>query len=408
MHTTPRPDAPADPTHQRLITGLLLLCLLAITHGSLYPWVFQAPAGGWRPRWHRLWAWMEGPLWTTGGDVVGNVVLFIPLGMLAWQASSPWRRAWALRLGVVVAGGLLFATALQVGQIWLPTRSAAISDVVWNALGLVLGLAFSRWAQAPIAWLSRRLQSPHLLTYLMALFWLTLQWWPLLPLLHRQVLFSAWDRLQHLGSWAPLPTLVAALAFMVNMHLLRDLRGRLWLAVSLLFVAQVGLFFFVHKSGAVASEPSNALGGLLGLTLGGLCWSLSAQAATRVALLAAATGGLLSGLQPFQFNTAALPFQLVPVLALFDEPRVANTSAFLWEAFWILAVLLLAQRQGWRLPASAAVLTLVVAGLELLQRWLPGQQADITPLLLPTACAWFLWRLLRRQQRLRGGSPPTI
>jgi hypothetical protein len=127
-----------------------------------------------------------------------------------------------------------------------------------------------------------------------------------------------------------------------------------------------------------------------------------------VALLAAVAGGLLSGLQPFQFNATAVPFQFIPLLGLFSEPRVAHTSAFLWEAFWILAVLLLAQRQGWRLPASAAVLTLVVAGLEFLQRWLPGQQADITPLLLPAACAGFLWRLLRRQERLHSGSTPTI
>jgi VanZ family protein len=303
---------------------------------------------------------------------------------------------------------LVFATVLQIAQIWLPTRSAAISDVVWNALGLAVGIATFRWAQSPILWLSKRLRSPHLLAFLLALFWLTLQWWPLLPLLQRTLLRTAWDRLRHLSDWTPLPAVLAALAFMVLMHLLRDLRGRFWVAVSLLFVAQVGLFFFVHKSGAVASEPSNVLGWLLGLVLGVLCWSLSAQAANRVVLLAAAAGGLLSSLQPFEFGATALPFQLIPVVGLFNEPRVAHTSAFLWAAFWILAVLLLAQRHGWRLPANAAVLTLVVAGLEVLQRWLPGQQADITSLLLPAACAWFLSRLLRRQQRLQGSSPPTI
>ena len=81
--------APGDP-HHRLNFWLLVLCVVAITHGSLYPWTFREPLGGWQRGWHHLWSWWSRPLWTSTGDVVGNVLLFIPHGMLAWRVSMGW------------------------------------------------------------------------------------------------------------------------------------------------------------------------------------------------------------------------------------------------------------------------------------------------------------------------------
>jgi VanZ like family len=391
--------APGDP-HYRLSFWLLVLCMVAITHGSLYPWTFREPWGGWLRGWHHLWGWWSRPLWTSTGDVVGNVLLFIPQGMLAWRVSMGWRCGLMARFVAVVVLSLVFAWALRVAQIWLPTRSAAISDVVWNALGLVIGFAVHRGAARPIAWLSQRLKSRNLLGYSVATFWLLLLWWPLLPLLDRRMLGSAWHRVRDVSGWEPVSALLACLALLVVLHLLRPLRGRLLVGFTLIVVAHLGSFFFVQKAGAVANVSSNTLGWGLALVLGFVSWQLDQPTANRVLLFAAILGALLSALSPFAWSAAPTQALLLPFASLFTEPRVAHSAAFLWQAFWVLALLIGAQRQGWHLPTAAVLLTLLVAAIEWLQRWIPGQQADVTPLLLPALCAWLLLRLAHRQQRL--------
>ncbi|MCT1396192.1 VanZ family protein [Microbacterium sp. p3-SID338] len=66
-------------------------------------------------------------------EVLANVALFIPLGLLlpiAW----PRLRVW----GATVAGGLL-SVLIEVVQAFLPSRVPALSDVLANTTGTFLG-----------------------------------------------------------------------------------------------------------------------------------------------------------------------------------------------------------------------------------------------------------------------------
>jgi VanZ like family len=391
--------------YPRLTRWLLGLCALAITHGSLYPWVFRpAPGGAWAG-WNRLWSWLDQPLWTTGGDVIGNIILFVPLGMLAWRATEHWRCGSVLRLLVVTLLSLLFALALQVAQIWLPTRSPAVSDVVWNAAGLGLGVLVWRATQAPIAWLSRRLHSPHVLAHVVAVYWLLLQWWPLLPQLNRSVFFTAWWHLGHVSAWSPLPTAVACVSLLVVMHLLREVPGRWWVSVALVLTAHAGSFLFVQKAGAGWGSASNSVGWLLALVIGGGLWRCTPRTADVLVALSAAGAAVLSAWMPWVTGLAlaASPSGMgwVPILGLLQEPRVAHTAAFLWAGYWTLAILILGRRQAWPWRTLVLVLTVGLGAVVWVQRWIPGQQADMSTVLLPGVCAALLARFAQRQQRLR-------
>ena len=78
-----------------------------------------------RPRWQRRGTHMvhQPSMWTSLGDVVGNVVLFVPVGMLGWALVHRWI-GWRRTL-IVLAVGLAFAFALQVAQLFVPRRDAA-------------------------------------------------------------------------------------------------------------------------------------------------------------------------------------------------------------------------------------------------------------------------------------------
>ena len=150
---------------------LALLCAVLVTHGSLYPWRFQWP-GSLAAAWSRL---MHQSSWWTGlGDVAGNVVLFVPVGLLGLMLFDASRLGSLQRGLLVLVGGVVFAFALQVAQLFVPARDAALSDVVWNTLGLVLGLLLASVVSRLLRGTAFTLRLPMALVGL----WLALEWWP--------------------------------------------------------------------------------------------------------------------------------------------------------------------------------------------------------------------------------------
>ncbi len=90
----------------------------------------------------------------------GNIVAFVPIGVLALLALRRDRRsAWL----VALAGGTALSAALEISQFWVG-RSADIDDVILNAmgvaLGVVLGVALARAAR-PASTRSRTLSPPE-------------------------------------------------------------------------------------------------------------------------------------------------------------------------------------------------------------------------------------------------------
>jgi glycopeptide antibiotics resistance protein len=72
-------------------------------------------------------------------DVVGNVLLFIPLG-LTFAAASTRASRWA-RLAAATASGALLSLLIEVVQLALPSRASDVDDVLFNTLGALLGAA---------------------------------------------------------------------------------------------------------------------------------------------------------------------------------------------------------------------------------------------------------------------------
>ncbi len=72
---------------------------------------------------------------------------FLLGAMILVRAKRRWR--WAAVWGVLVVAGFVF----ELGQVWVPGRSAGIIDASWNLVGAALGMV--RWgperadAQAP-------------------------------------------------------------------------------------------------------------------------------------------------------------------------------------------------------------------------------------------------------------------
>jgi hypothetical protein len=382
------------PSEQRrLAFWLLAACVVAITHGSIYPWQF-GPTHGYAHSWSGMF--FAGRLWSSTGDVIANVVLFVPLGALIGcllPAGARRRGAFWLALGAA----LLFAFGLQVLQIWMPRRSPAISDVVWNGVGLLAGLPLARAVPGLLHGALHLRRAPYRMGVAMAVAWLAVTWWPLLPALSRRNVYSALHQLRELASSAPQAWWDAwgpALGVVLVLHLLRPAAWRAAAALALPPLALLGQFVFSFQP----DWSVDVLGWLLGAALGALSWRLPERLVARGLLVLVLVRLWWVAVLPWDWSAQPQPFNWVPLAAALNDERVWRTALLVRDAFWLAAALLLTLREGLPLRWGAAGLTVMMLALEWLQRWMPEQSPSITPVLLP-ALAMMALRLLDADDR---------
>lgn len=73
--------------------------------------------------------------------VIGNVLLFVPWGFLAFLAADSPLRSRRRAYGIAFIGAILFATALLLWQQFLPTHVTTLPDVAANGAGALGGAA---------------------------------------------------------------------------------------------------------------------------------------------------------------------------------------------------------------------------------------------------------------------------
>ncbi len=74
-------------------------------------------------------------------DVIGNIVLFMPFGVVASLALRRKKYSAWLIVGLTFSAGLFFSTFIETAQFWLPTRLTDIDDIIFNSSGALLGAA---------------------------------------------------------------------------------------------------------------------------------------------------------------------------------------------------------------------------------------------------------------------------
>lgn len=366
-------------SRRRLLFGV---CLLLVLHGSLYPWRFDTsvPAAG---AWASMWA--QAGVWTSLGDVAGNLVLFVPVGWLGQRAWPPRRRGTVPARLSIWTLGVAYALALQVLQFWVPARAPSVSDVVWNAVGMAVGQLAATWAGRAGARVASRSPDAATPAWAMALLWLVIQWWPFVPTVDWQHMKNALKPLLVSPQWHTPSFLGAAFGVAVVAHVARAWPRRALLLAGLVAIAALGKLFV---RGQAISAP-HAAGWLAGLMLAGIVvWRLDVRRAAVLVLCLALGTFTYDELKPFAWVDTPSRFSWIPFVSSLHGSMVANTLALCWQAFWLGAVMLLGRALDWRTGALALWLAAWVFALEWQQAWLPGRVADITPTVLPLL--WWL------------------
>lgn len=112
----------------------LLAYLALLAYGSWYPFVVAPPQLPWLDFLHAPL-----PAHVDKGDVLQNVLVYMPFGLLFVQWHSARRPGFAAALLLAALAGTLFSLGVEVAQQYMPSRVASLLDVLMNCAGTVLG-----------------------------------------------------------------------------------------------------------------------------------------------------------------------------------------------------------------------------------------------------------------------------
>ena len=359
--------------------ALLLLIAALISYGSLYPFHFAAN-DNWLREAVALFTAPE--LRMSRGDLVGNLLLFAPYGLVAVLLSHARRPPHTSAGGLVplLVLGLLLALALQLTQLWVPSRVPALSDVAANGAGMLLGattagLAHKLFPAAATHPLRHTASMPHAFApAVLMLLWLSYQWFPLVPTLDLQNIINALKPLLRAPQIDGVRTLHTALAWAAFFKLWDISSARRMPALAL---ATAALFVVSAKTLIVGASisPSNVIG--LGLALVWLPWRQH-HATLPVLVIAMFVSLFASGLMPFDPLDQPQAFHWIPFTGMLEGSMGVNLLNLIEKSFFYGALIVLLSTKGGHPMAAAIVVALCLGTIEAAQTFLPNRMAEST------------------------------
>lgn len=367
----------------RPATVVCCAVLLLIAYGSLYPFNFRA----WAATPGRIAGLLQLATWTTLSDSLGNVALFLPLGatVVGVLTGARHARAWLI---IICLTTLIYATSLQVLQLWLPSRSATTADILWNMVGFGLGLAIgvvglrvaraNHWALTPVRYMGLALIAIWALGEVLPLVpSLDLQWL-------RRNLRQLWVMPRIEWVWLFYNAGGVALVAAIWGELF-DRRRALFLTVFSVLVV-FGLELISVDRRITLTTP---LGYLLGLAIWIAVSRRHSNVRVGVVVALVVVGYTLAALAPFEFRSLPARMNWTPFAAMMRGAMAINAASLFEASFMLLAPIVILQAVGQRARLFTLIWALWTLGLELIQTRIVGRVADVT---LPIIVVCFgLW-----------------
>ena len=378
-------DQPHPLKRYRLHRRLFWLVLVLVIYGSLFPFHYQAHL----PSWADVWTLLRPEARHSRSDLLANLLLFVPYGLLLAAPMEPHRRLLAL------LGGTALALGLQYLQFWFPDRVPSGTDAVLNLVGIAVGLGAGllgtplvrRWRPVDLP----RPQFVLVASGLMAL-WLLYRWFPLVPTLDVQNLKNGLKPLLQWRETGAVDVLRNFAGWLVFLRLARYSalqRWGSWRLAALCLAVLAAEPLFVNN----AISPANVVGLVLALALSP--WLRSGPRTLGVVTGVLAISIAVAALEPFAFRWVG-GFLWIPFAgSLGGDPMAAIPP--LIEKFFLYGSLVFFVRY---LGASHGLTVLTVGvfllALEWVQQALPGRTPEITDPLLVLGMAWLVRPLFER------------
>jgi VanZ family protein len=356
---------------------LFLLSLVGVLYGSLYPFTFTI---------------MEldkvdfADVLSVSAtfDMLNNVALFVPVGVLArLSASEDKRKVWTYS-----ASALFVAALAQLFQAFVPERYPGLWDVVMNAVGLVFGLGLAsilgQWIKAqaedasalsaPAGLLISAFFVYQLYPFVPAMDWSFLKA-SIMSTYRMSRIFNGATVFQYAVYWL----VISALLFPM-------VRKKEWRVVFLFLPFAI----FVLRIIIWRNVPN--LWQLSGALIGEALYFVLAGRKTLPMVLVAAlfSAILLEGITPFYWRPAELSFALIPFESVLRGSPHSNVLALSQKMFLYGSLVWCA----WQVWDRKFLITLVVAAylgaVEAAQVYIASGRPEVSDAILVVIMAFVL------------------
>lgn len=383
----------------------VVICAL-VAYGSLYPWDFSNTGSVWSAVEMVLLGWPHRLSWHILKDLVLNLVVYAPIGLLGYFVAGRgrvmgWRLAWP------VVFGFLFSWTMEILQAYLPLRTPSILDVLCNTLGSAGGVGLGWAYETTLLRMFERLAArtvnaaSALMMLLVGAGRFVLPLVPSLYLMLRHRPFSgpdqAWSWVEFGGavaSWLMAARFLEALASQwtggaaarrLTLLLLSGALGlgaMAWLAIP-----------------ELAFSPALAVGALAGVGIFvGLVWFTSSPSRDRALACIALVWLLGEGLRPYHFE-GINSFEWIPFYGLLRNDWLASVASLLDKAWMYGSMYWMAERAGVNRVMALVSLLLILGAIEFAQQFLPGRISTMTDPAMGLIAAGLLWAVETRYER---------
>lgn len=328
---------------------------------------------------------------TTRGDIVANLLLYMPLGLCLMFAWSGRQARWRALAQTTIVGTAL-SLAVELAQVYLRSRFSSLTDVALNGIGTLCGASAAMaygvlGASVRIPALGSSRPDPAALS--VVLLWLGFRLAPFVPTIDWQKykdalkpLFidpqvGAVDLLRYVAGWL-------VVGYAVRLLTRREYAFTVMFAI--VGIVLLGRLVVVGKTLNVSELA--ALGACVPLAAILIALPERRRVVILAALLTAAI--VVQGIVPFEWLPQAQGFSWIPFRSSLRGSLELNYSVLLEKVFWYFSIVWLLVRCGWSRVGAALATASLVASIEIVQMWLPGRSADVTDTLLVLAAGLLL------------------
>jgi VanZ family protein len=330
-------------------------------------------------------------------DIIVNIALYIPLGFSAHLAmgKSVFRRYRVPLVAPVLLGGLLSAS-IEMTQLFVPGRNCSALDlldnVIGSTLGVFAGVMFERIA-GPVSpafgglvFVNRRPADRSALALLFI--WIALLLFPLFPVTSLPGLRGKLATFADAPLFDAIPLISSALAWFAAGRLLtaagfRHVQPSL-AALLVLLPAQILIV-------TLQPEPAGIAGAAIAVVV--FCYCGALDGVGRPLGWAFLGLLLLRGLAPFHLLAQPQSITWMPFggfLAMNWQPGI---QILIGKTFYYGTAIWLLRAGGMRMRNATALAALVLAAIEIAQRYLPGRTPEITDPIMAILAGLGIWAM---------------
>ena len=327
---------------------------------------------------------------TSRGDILGNVVLFLPFGYLGVLAARPETRL-TRQFVMVCLLGVVFAFLLQVAQLYLPSRDENLQDVIWNLLGIVVGGALGIPSRHVVRRAADHATGLQLVPWILIGSWLSYRLIPFVPSIDFQSIKDAVKPLLDPGSLTLAGTAYTTVAWLIVGYLLNGaLQGkRLGRFLPIVVLGSFGLEILIVFN---LLTPSNVAAGLTAIVLHWAVFNRLKRVELPLLLCLLATLAWDS-LTPLTLRAEAASFNWLPFQGFLGGSMFVNAQSAAEKVFAYGSIVYLLLRMGAGSWTSLLAAAAWVAGIEFAQTYIVNTTPEITDPLLVTFAALSIFAL---------------